>query len=307
MIYTLTGNLLWERTMIFDSWTPGRTHRARGEAVQVGGKGINVAKMLRRLDHPVTALCFAGGATGEQCLAWLRQREIPVHAFRTADPTRIGLVVRASDQPETTFLGTDAPPDSAALAQCTAFLDACPDGSVLSFCGSFPGWDRPETQPLRDALDRWTIRCRLFADTYGPPLRWLVDRPIEAAKINRAEFEGLFAQAATHSTSMEVRLEEARKRFSARQWIVTDGPGSVWVAAAGEVSTVLQPPEVEEVSPTGSGDVLLACVLHAIAERRMSLTEAVALALPYAAANAASPGIAEFDLNIPSGSRSVPL
>jgi 3'-phosphoadenosine 5'-phosphosulfate (PAPS) 3'-phosphatase len=48
-IFTLTGNLLAERTLTFDAWAPGRTQRATAESFQVGGKGINVAKMLARL------------------------------------------------------------------------------------------------------------------------------------------------------------------------------------------------------------------------------------------------------------------
>ena len=48
-LYTLTGNLLAERTLEFDHWSPGRTQRAKRQTFQVGGKGINVAKMLTRL------------------------------------------------------------------------------------------------------------------------------------------------------------------------------------------------------------------------------------------------------------------
>ncbi|NBW86943.1 MAG: hypothetical protein EBR23_08990, partial [Planctomycetia bacterium] len=43
-----------------------------------------------------------------------------------------------------------------------------------------------------------------------------------------------------------------------------------------------------------SGDVLFACVLAALYQRGDSLDAAVRRALPYAAANAAHPGIAEF-------------
>jgi len=59
-IFTLTGNLLAERTLEFSTWAPGRTQRAQRESFQVGGKGINVAKMLSRLGTPATALCFTG-------------------------------------------------------------------------------------------------------------------------------------------------------------------------------------------------------------------------------------------------------
>jgi fructose-1-phosphate kinase PfkB-like protein len=218
------------------------------------------------------------------------------------------VVVHASDQPETTFLGPDVPPDPGALSQCALFLQQCPDDSILAFCGSFPGWETAEADELRTALDRWTTRCRLFVDTYGPVLRWFVERPAELVKINRDEFDTLFASDSPGpNASMQTKMEAARKRFPVRNWIVTDGPGSIWVAPAGAVPTILQPPEVQEVSPTGSGDVLLACVLYGQTVKGLGLAEAAEFALPYAAANAGDPGVAEFDLNNLPGSRSLPL
>ena len=61
-VFTLTGNLLAERTFQFASWEPGRTQRATGESFQVGGKGINVSKMLNRLGlHKCVQQGFAVG------------------------------------------------------------------------------------------------------------------------------------------------------------------------------------------------------------------------------------------------------
>src|SRR3954466_7608173 len=93
-IFTLTGNLLAERTLEFERWSPGRTQRATRETFQVGGKGINVAKMLTRLGVANTALCFIGGAPGAECEQWLRKHDFNVHAFATASPSRAGTVVR---------------------------------------------------------------------------------------------------------------------------------------------------------------------------------------------------------------------
>ena len=91
-VFTLTGNLLAERTLEFDTWSPGRTQRATREAFQVGGKGINVSKMLTRLGVANTALCFVGGPTGAECEGWLRRRDFSFHAFPTTTPTRTGTV-----------------------------------------------------------------------------------------------------------------------------------------------------------------------------------------------------------------------
>jgi len=285
-VFTLTGNLLAERTLEFDAWSPGRTQRAAAESFQVGGKGINVARMLTRLGTPNTALCFTGGAPGAECEAWLAQRGLGHRAFPTLAATRSGVVVRdrSGATRETTFLGADRAPDAAALQACAAFLEAQPDGQVLAFCGSFPGWNDPAGAPLRAALERWNARGVLVADTYGPPLAWAAARPLALVKVNADEVRSIGATdtlAAGHPTVVQ-------------RWVVSDGPRPIWVRDEAGQSHTLTPPVVREVSATGSGDVLLACVLHAWLVRGLPLLGAVQFALPYAAANAAHPGIAEF-------------
>lgn len=291
--FTLTGNLLAERTLEFESWQPGKTQRAARESFQVGGKGVNVARMLARLGSPATALCFAGGAAGQECKEWLQAHGLDCRVFATTAATRTGTVVRGGGRPETTFLGPDAPPDAGAVRACAEFLDAQPAGGILALCGSFPGWAQADCDPLRRALETWLGRGTLVADTYGPPLAWCVQRPLALVKINAQEFHGL--DGATAPLRAE-SLRSTATRRPVHRWIVTQGAGPVWLAEQGAAPESLVPPVVAEVSATGSGDVLLACVLHAWFRRGASLREAVAFALPYAAANAADPGVAEFPL-----------
>jgi fructose-1-phosphate kinase PfkB-like protein len=305
-LYTLTGNLLAERTQDFAAWASGKTQRASAESFQVGGKGINVSKMLNRLDTPNTALCFPGGSSGAECVSWLRQHGFVFHAFPTQTATRTGLVVRAAGQPETTFLGADSPPDTSAFRACADYLDALPDDAALALCGSFPGWDTPDAEPLRAALDRLLVRATVCADTYGPLLTWIVQRPVAVVKINRDEFHQLFTDG-ERLLSVRERLIEATARWPVQRWIVTDGPGDVWFveqSAPAASPQCRRPPPIEEISPTGSGDVLFAGVLHAWLVRRFALADAVSFALPFASANAASPGIADFPLNQLPESRS---
>ncbi len=143
-IYTITGNLLWEQTLTFADWAPGRGQRAVKEYFQVGGKGINVSKMLNRLGAPNTALCFTGGFSGAACAAWLKAGQFDFRAFPAAGATRAGTVVRGGLGRETTFLGPDASPGPAAVRACAAYLKARPDGGVLAICGSLPGWENAE-------------------------------------------------------------------------------------------------------------------------------------------------------------------
>ncbi len=294
-ILTLTGNLLAERTLEFETWSPGKTQRAHTASFQVGGKGINVAKMLARLGAPNTALCFVGGASGAECEAWLRAREISYRAFATSTPTRTGTVVRGRGHAETTFFSPDAAPDAAAVRECAEFLNAQPAGSVLAICGSLPGWDSGDFDVLRDAIHRWLERGPLVVDTYGPPLAWLADRAATFVRVNRTELETLSANVDKSASSGEL-LRQARDRFRALRWAVSDGPGPVWFINETSEPEAIAAPRVRQVSATGSGDVMLACVLHARYHKGLSWRDAVAWSLPFAAANAAHPGVAEFPL-----------
>jgi fructose-1-phosphate kinase PfkB-like protein len=293
-IHTLTGNLLWEQTLDFADWSPGRTQRAAGAAFQVGGKGINVSRMLNRLGAPNTALLFAGGFAGAACRSWLRSQGFPFRAFRASRPTRTGVVVRGGRLPETTFLGPDAAPGRAAVRACAAHLDSRPRGGVLALCGSFPGWKDSSFDPLRRSIERWMARGMVVADTYGSPLEWFAARPVDLIKINRVEFDGLVPAGPGRGTPIVGRLREARRRWPARAWVVTDGGRPVHLADERGPVAALAPPRIREVSPTGSGDILLACLIHGRLNLGMSWREALAFALPRASANAAHPGVAAF-------------
>lgn len=290
---TLTGNLLSERTLEFAAWSAGRTQRASRETFQVGGKGINVSKMLHRLGVPTTALCFTGGASGAECEQWLGRQAFGHQAFRSSRPTRSGVVIRGGPTPETTFLGPDVAPDAAAVRACADFLDAQPAGLNLAVCGSLPGWASADFDPLRAAIGRWLQRGRLAADSYGPPLVWLAAQPLDLVKINDDELRTLFPSEPP-GTATPGLLAAAAQRWPARRWIVTNGRHPVWFCAAPDQPASAQPPAVTEVSATGSGDVFFASVLATLGRSGSTLAAAVATALPYAAANAAHPGIADF-------------
>jgi fructose-1-phosphate kinase PfkB-like protein len=120
-----------------------------------------------------------------------------------------------------------------------------------------------------------------MVDTYGPPLQWFVAGRPALIKLNATEL-------------LSIGLTNLQPLPPGIQWVVTDGPRPVRIRTLDGREETLRPPIVQEVSATGSGDVLFACILHAFLHRRMSLLDAVAFALPYAAANAAHAGVADF-------------
>jgi 1-phosphofructokinase len=295
---TLTCNLLAETTYTFDQWREGATQRAHAETFQVGGKGINVTRMLTRLRVDSVAVHFPGGAAGARCVDWLRAKRLPHHAIPVSADTRTGAVVRAPGRSETTFLGRENIVDAPAITACAAWLESQPDGELLSIGGSIPAWNDPKWDPLRAGLERWTTRGTLIVDTYGPALDWFAARRAALVKINRKEFAGLARVALADATDerMPALLARVAVDSAIDRWVITDGPNLVWSRDRDGTVTCAAPPHVDEISPTGSGDVFLAGLLHALFVRGISLADAVTFALPLGAANAASPDVAEFDL-----------
>lgn len=292
VIHTLTGNLLAEYTQEHRPWTPGHTSRAQTSFFQVGGKGVNVAKMLHRLGHPTEALAFAGGGTGQDCRDWFARQPFTHRLWPSATPTRVGLVVRSNGQPETTFLGPDTAPDAAALNAMATHLRDLPAQDIVALCGSFPGWTSPDSLPLRTVLMELAGQGRLVADTYGPPLVDVAAGAPIVIKINASELRALHPAATTQTVPQLLTRNTGTK--AAHTWIISDGPGTVWVARPDQPPVALTPPTVKEVSPTGSGDVLLAVWLQGHYGLGLDPVAATKRALPYASANAGHPGIADF-------------
>jgi 1-phosphofructokinase len=289
--FTLTGNLLAETTAEYTPGDWGQTLRARRETFQVGGKGVNVARLLVRLGADATAICFLGGAVGERCRAWLAEHAIPTIGIPVARPTRSGWVARVEGRPETTFLGADQLLDIADWQQAiTALLTAVGDQPfVLGISGSIPGWGPAfgaALAPLFDLPQR--DRCLLAIDTYGPPLRDLVQLPFDLVKINRREFAGLCADPCLTTDACRTALRKVADQRSIGRWVITDGPNPV-LAIERVVGALLEfePERVAEVSPVGAGDAMLAVLLNRLSVG-VPLADAVPLAMARAARVAAS-------------------
>ena len=59
-IYTVTLNPAIDHTVSLDTLVPGAVHRARGQQIEAGGKGVGVASVLAGLGVPVTASGWLG-------------------------------------------------------------------------------------------------------------------------------------------------------------------------------------------------------------------------------------------------------
>jgi fructose-1-phosphate kinase PfkB-like protein len=74
MILCITPNPAVDRTILLPSLIVGRVHRAQKVMIAAGGKGVNVARTIRRLGGEPLCMGFAGGNYG-RLLSDLTQNE----------------------------------------------------------------------------------------------------------------------------------------------------------------------------------------------------------------------------------------
>ena len=82
-----------DRLQVIDAFTAHGVNRARHVTSHPGGKGLIVARAVRRLGHPVTLYGFLGGAIGDLIANECRQLGIDDRHVRIAGETRISPIM----------------------------------------------------------------------------------------------------------------------------------------------------------------------------------------------------------------------
>jgi 1-phosphofructokinase/tagatose 6-phosphate kinase len=93
LIVTVTLNAAIDRTLTVPNFQPGHRHRASASLTSAGGKGINVARALKRLDAPVIATGLAGGRTGDRIIEELAGEALLNDFVRIDDESRTSSAV----------------------------------------------------------------------------------------------------------------------------------------------------------------------------------------------------------------------
>src|SRR3712207_2065341 len=88
MIITVTLNTAVDKTLAVPNFRPGRRHRTVEQTTMPGGKGVNVARVLKTLGQPVIATGLTGGATGTRIVEQLTEMSVLSDFVRTREESR---------------------------------------------------------------------------------------------------------------------------------------------------------------------------------------------------------------------------
>lgn len=93
MITTVTLNAAIDRTMLVPNFQVGRRHRASESVALAGGRGVTVARALKRLGRPVIATGLAGGMSGDRIVEMLTHEGILNDFLRIDHNSRTSIAV----------------------------------------------------------------------------------------------------------------------------------------------------------------------------------------------------------------------
>ncbi|WP_404655850.1 1-phosphofructokinase family hexose kinase [Raoultella ornithinolytica] len=282
-------NTAIERLLLVDKQRPGDVHRLLDDKTLAGGKGVNVARVLKQLtpylpDAPVPLLLgFLGGATGRLCHELLQQEALAGCWCDIAGSTRICEVITETDSPEkASVYNAGGPPISQEEHQRLHALLAqeLPHADALICTGSLAKNLPP------DEYGYWIAQARAcgvltLLDTHGAALLHSANALPDIIKINRDELRHANAESS-------LPLPETWLVQGVRCVIITDGPRPT-LALTPDGHFELTAPSVMTASPVGSGDAYCAGLIASLLSRpQAGWVEHLKLAAACGAANAAS-------------------
>lgn len=137
MIYTLTLNPSIDYVMHLKRFESGTTNRTAGEEYYIGGKGINVSRILAQLDITSTASGFCAGFTGDAIISSLKELGICSDMIRLNEGiSRINIKLITESESEINAQGPYIPPQ--ALEELLDRVSAISDGDTIVLAGSIP-------------------------------------------------------------------------------------------------------------------------------------------------------------------------
>ncbi len=169
MITTICLNPCFDKTVNVDSLQPGQVNRIRDARVDLGGKGINVAVVARRLGLAVQCLGLMGENGSADLTAMMDREELKHHFLTIPGHVRTNMKVCSLDGRGVTELNEPGTPlTEADIARFTAMAaDETKGSDMVVLTGSLPpGCPEGTYRDLMTALDG--KRCIL--DTEGREL-----------------------------------------------------------------------------------------------------------------------------------------
>jgi 1-phosphofructokinase len=261
MIHTLTLNPSVDYIVELDEMLVGGLNRMKNDTKFPGGKGINVSRVLKRMDVESKALGFAGGFTGEYIVSCLKKENIQTDFVQVAGDTRINVKIKTKSETEVNAKGPAI--SGRNFEDLKNKIRSLSEEDLLVLAGSIPS-TLPETTYEEMVKICSENGAAFVVDAEGELLKKVLPYKPFLIKPNHHELGEIFNRDFTSAEEV-IPFGQKLVEMGAQNVIVSlAGKGAVLISAdAAYISSV---PNGKVKSSVGAGDSMVAGFLAAYEE-----------------------------------------
>lgn len=287
-IVTITLNPALDHTVHIPQFQTGEVNRAQQQRIDPGGKGINVAKVVRALGYPVAVTGFLGQDNSKVFNEYFQRKAIDNFFVEVTGAARVNIKIVDDHNGQVTeinFPGLIS--TSSDLAKLTGVIRSLTDDrQYFVISGSLP-------QGLPDTIYGQLIeilkgqRVKVLLDSSGAALREGIKALPDAIKPNLEELSQLMGKSLEKEDDIRKAIAELLAG-GIKQVVVTLGSQGAIIADK-EQTLRVRPPAVIAKSTVGAGDALVAGFVVGQTQG-LSLAECARLGTAAATASVIQPG-----------------
>jgi 1-phosphofructokinase len=276
MIATVTLNPAIDRTVVVDRFEFGAVNRVRSVREDMGGKGINVARILRVLGSETVAVGFIGRSNLSHVKSLLEHDQLATDFIEIDAPTRTNTKLIENASRTTTDINeagftVDAPALAAILNKVEDLSRSC---AFMVFSGSLP--QGVPSDFYYQLIRRVQPPCQSVLDADGALLMAGLKASPTLIKPNIHELETALGATLDGQAAILSAGRQLIDQYGLKYVLVSmGGDGSILVTA--ERAIYAAPLKVDVRGTVGAGDSMLAGFVHCLA-RQESLEQAMAWA-----------------------------
>nr|WP_246565640.1 1-phosphofructokinase [Tissierella carlieri] len=256
VILTITLNPSIDRRYNIDKIEKGKIFRTDNYQYTIGGKGLNVTKVIKTLDEPVIATGFLGGSSGDYIDKGLNNMDISHRFIKIDEETRSCLAVICSDGNQMEILERGPSISEDEIAEFLNLYEKLLEkADIICASGSIP-YGVP-LEIYGDMINLAKKKDKKFIlDTSGEALRFGIDAGPYLVKPNKKELEDLTG-IKIDSNEQLIRAAKDLSNEDIEIVVVSLGEEGAMAVHKDDVYKVIIP-SIRALNPIGSGDSMIA-------------------------------------------------
>lgn len=264
-VITVTLNPAMDKTIEVEHLIPESLNKVITQRSDIGGKGINVSRVLKVLGTESLAAGFVAGGTGKAIIDGLEQIGIRQKMTQVIGETRTNLKIFDRTSRQITEINESGPEvenaDMMDLAYGLATIAS--DDCLFVFSGSIPkGLSQDCYAELIEAVKE--KGAHVFLDADNEAFKHAVEALPDMIKPNKVELERYFNRIMKDETDIITSIEHFLNKGIKHVFVTMGNQGAYY--GSGDIFYKMYPLKVDAHSSVGAGDAFVGAACHAFVE-----------------------------------------